>query len=225
MIMKEFIKASLLGLASASVLFAASEAKATTLTYTDTFPASTTEWSHNFSLPLFDPALGTLQSVYVQADENLTMSGTVQNHATGPESVSIRTGSLLTVTLPGSLGFLQPAPLASAQLYNLSAGGSAPYGPVSASDSVNYTYTAPADMASFVGTGSFTLPAFTQTQLRISGGGGNINVVLTTLAGADVEVQYVYQPNSEPVPDCGATGWLLSMTMVLVGALERKLRK
>ena len=126
--MKSLIKNSLLGLATAALLLAASEAMAVTLTYTDVYPPGTTEWSHNFVLQQFNPALGSLQSVYIEANESVDINGTVQNTSTGPQSFTFRAGSLLTVTLPGTLGFLQPSPLALAQAYNLPAGGSAPRG-------------------------------------------------------------------------------------------------
>jgi len=197
--MKILRKNSVVGLASVVLfLVAACEAKAATQTFTDVYPPGTTEWSHNFVLTQFNPALGSLQSVYIAASESVNLTGTVQNTSTGPQSFTFRAGSLLTVTLPGTLGFLQPSPLALAQAYNLPAGGSAPYGPVNASDSVNYTYTLPADMAWFIGTGTFTLPAFTQTQELIAGGGGNIIAQLSTIAGADVLVQYTYIPVPEP---------------------------
>jgi hypothetical protein len=196
--MKKLMKTSALGLASAVLLLMANEAKATTATYTATYPPSTTEWSHNFVLPLFDPSLGSLSSVYIAASESVNINGTVHNTSTGPQNFTFRSGSLLTVSLPGTLGFLQPSPLALAQAYSLPAGGSAPYGPINASDSVNYTYTLPGDMAWFIGAGTFTLPGFTQTQLLIVGGGGNITATLSTIAGAAVQVQYTYIPIPEP---------------------------
>jgi hypothetical protein len=192
------MKNSLLVLASTGLLLAANEAKATTDTYTANYGPATTEWNNNFILQLFDPSLGSLQSVYITASESANIDGTVQNTSDGPQTFTFRAGSLLKVTLPGALGYLQPSPLALAQDYNLPAGGSAPYGPVNASDSANYTYTSPADMAWFIGTGTFTLPGFTQTQELIAGGGGNIIASLNTIAGATVEVQYNYVPVPEP---------------------------
>jgi hypothetical protein len=207
--MKTFIKNRVLDLVSASLLLVASEAKAEMITSSAVFPGATTEWSHNFVLPLFDPSLGSLQSVYMMASESVDINGMVQNNATGPESFTIRVGSMLTVNLPGTLGVLQPSPLAMAQLYNLPSGGSSPYGPVNASDSVNYSYTSPADMNWFVGVGTFTLPAFTQTQELIAGGGGNARAVVSTRAGATVEVQYTYQPVPEATTFCDVALLLL----------------
>jgi len=187
-----------LSLASAGLLLTASEAKATTETFTYTHSPSTTEWSDNFILQEFNPALGSVTSVYISASEDVTMDGTVKNNATGPESFTFRAGSQLILTLPGALGSLMPSPLASAQAFNLPSGGTAPYGPVNASDSVNSTYTLPGDMALFIGAGTLNLPGYTQSQELISGGGGNISADLNTVAGATVEVQYNYVPVPEP---------------------------
>lgn len=177
-----------------------SETKTVVSTFSEVFPHSTTEWSHAFCLPQFDQAFGTLQSVRISASQTVSMAGTVQNSSTGPQNFTLRAGSLLTVDLPGSRGFLQPSPLALAELYNLPSGGTAPYGPITATDSVNYTYTSPADLAWFVGPGTFTLPGFTQTQEMILGGGGNVGALLNTLSGASVEVQYTYS-TSRSVPE------------------------
>lgn len=196
--MKRLVRSGLLSVASAGLLLAASEAKATTETFTATHSPSTTEWSDNFILQEFNPALGSLQSVYILASQSVSINGTVNNTATVSESFTFRAGSQLTVTLPGVLGFLQPSPLASAQAFNLPSGATAPYGPVNGSDSVNYTYTLPADMANFIGAGTLTLPGSTLSQELISGGGGNITASLTTVSGATVEVQYTYLPVPEP---------------------------
>ena len=211
--MKTFMKGSLFTVVGAGLLLAASEAKALTDTYTATYGPALTEWSHNFVMPLFDPGLGTLQSVYVMAREDVTIDGTVQNTSSNPQSFTFRAGSLLTITEPGPLGFLQPSPLAMAQAYNLPAGASAPYGPVNAGDSVNYTYTSPVDMAWFVGVGTFTLPGFTQTEELIAGGGGNIVAALNMIAGATVQVQFTYVP--EPA----------SLGVLALGGMVMLLRK
>ena len=196
--MKRLWKNSLLGWASLGLLLTASEAKAATETFTFPHPPSTTEWSDTFVLQQFNPALGSLQSVFIEATESVTINGAVNNTATVPESFTFRAGSQLILTLPGTLGSLLPSPLASAQAFNLASGGSALYGPVNASDTASSTYTLPADMASFIGAGTLNLPGVTQSQELIAGGGGNITAILNTVAGATVEVQYTYSAVPEP---------------------------
>jgi hypothetical protein len=187
-----------LGFASACLCLWASSAPAATSLSTATYSPAKAEWSNDFVLQSFDPALGSLQSVYIAVSEGIDVSGDVYNSSPGPESFSFRSGSLLTVSLPGTLGLLQPSPLASSTAYNLPGGESASYGPKSASDTVTMTYTAPADLAWFIGPGALTLHGFTQTQQLMSGGWGNIAATVITTAGASVEVQYSYVSVPEP---------------------------
>jgi len=213
--MKKLIKNTTLGLAGAGLLLAASQAMAQpfTITFTDTYGPAKTDWSHNFVLQKFNPAWGSLQAVYITATNTVNIDGTVQNTSTGPQSFTFKAGSTITVTLPGFLGSLQASPLATAQAFNLPAGVTAPYGPISASADANYTYTLPADMASFIGTGTMSLPGITQSTEIITGGGGNIVASLNTLSGATVWVTYTY------IPEPG------SLALLALGGVVMLLRK
>jgi hypothetical protein len=215
-IMKKLLANSLLALASAGLLLTASPAKAdTTPLYSDTYGPATTEWSRNFILPLFNPSLGSLTAVYIAASEAVNMSGSVSNRAASTENFKITEGSQLTVTIPGSLIFLSPSPTALGVTYTLASHTSAGYGPATPSDSVNYTYTAPADLAAFVGVGTFTAPGFTANITQIIGGGGNIDTSISTLATGSVSVQYTYVPIPEPG----------SLTLLVLGGAAMLLRK
>lgn len=215
----------LLGANAAQAIVMSSLSQTVVTAFVDVFPETTTDWSHTFCLPQFNPALGTLESVNILASQTMNMTGTIRNTSTRPQNFSLRAGSLLTVDLPGGFGFLQPSPLATAEVYQLPSGGVADYGPVSSTDTVSYAYTRPQDLDWFVGTGTFTLPGTTQTQEIILGGGGNIWARLNTVAGAAVEVQYTYRP-SQSVPE--ATTFLdLSLLLLLpLGAgIWRKLAR
>jgi hypothetical protein len=206
---------SLAGFASVCLCLLASSTQATTTNYTATYTPAKAEWSTDFVLQGFDPALGSLQSVYIAVSEGIEVSGEVYNSSPGPESFSFRSGSLLTVSLPGALGFLQPSPLAGSTAYNLPGGESASYGPKSASDTVTATYLAPSDIAWFIGPGVLTLHGFTQSQQLVGGGWGNITANVDTIAGATVEVQYYYVPVPEPS----------TLTLLLVGGTLMALRR
>jgi hypothetical protein len=215
-IMKRLLANSLLALASAGLLLTASQAKAVTSPlYTDTYGPTTTEWNHNFILPLFNPALGSLTAVYIAASESVNMSGSVSNRAASTENFNITEGSQLNVTIPGSLGYLAPSPTALAVFYTLPANGSAAYGPATPFNSVNYTYTLPADLAAFIGVGNFTSPSFTANITTIIGGGGNAVADITTLASGTVQVQYTY----EPIPEPG------SLALLVLGGATMLLRR
>ena len=191
-------KNSMLGLATAGLLLTAANVNAAFVNYSDSLGDTTTEWTHNFSLPEFNPALGTLTSVVISASQDVAVSGTVTNTAITTQSFTFRAGSQLTLNLPGSLGTLEPLPLGSTSSYTLSAGDSASYGPFTHTASDSQTFTAALDMALFEGTGNLTLPGTTASQEVISGGGGNISAALTTLSGAVVSVTYNYTAIPEP---------------------------
>ena len=214
--MKKLMKKGLLGVTSAGLLLVASQAMAdTTPLFTDTFGPATTEWNYNFTLPLFDPSLGTLTAVYVGAYADVNMFGSVSNRAATTEHFTLQEGSELTVMVPGSLGALYPSPTALAASYNLASHTSAMYGPSNATDFVDYTYTAPADLALFIGPGTFTENGQTANITTIVGGGGNVDTAVTTLASGEVEVQYTYIPIPEPA----------SLALLALGGAVMLLRK
>lgn len=207
------MKNVVLGVVSAALLVGTSKAE-TYITnsvgpFTDTLAPTTTEWNHIFEVQAFDPSLGSLVAVYVEVTENVTVSGSVQNLAATPASFNFQSGSVLTMTLPGMLGFLQPNPLALSQSYiSLAPGATAPYGPASASESADSTYYSP--LFGWTGAGKMVkLPAYTLTDQRILGQGGNVAAVLNTIAGATVSVTYYYIPEPGSVALLGLGGAVL----------------
>ncbi len=196
--MKPSVTRTLLSLTTVALLLLAGESRAETI-YTNTSiqPETTTEWSHDFILPKFDPSLGSLEAVHITATYELTMSGSVFNTSAGTQDFWFQAGSQLPVTLPGGLGVLEPLPLAREVHYVLPGGGSASYGPFTKSDTVDIILTG-TDMNPFIGTGNIDLPASTLTLELISGGGGNIGASLTTTAGATVTVEFFDSPVPEP---------------------------
>lgn len=197
--MKRLMKSVVLGLVGASLLVGTARAEIYITNsvgpFTDTLAPTTTEWNHVFQVQAFDAHLGSLVAVYVEVTENVDVSGFVQNTSAQKQSFFFRSGSLLTVTLPGALGFLQPNPLALTQTYtDLAPGATAPYGPASASESVDNMYFAPlSGWTSYTGQ-MVKFPAYTLTDERITGGGGNIVAAMNTIAGATVSVTYYYIP-------------------------------
>ena len=67
--MKRVICSSLVAMSLATA------AQAASITHTDAFPLSTTNWSDMLTIPKFDPALGTLTEV------SITLSGVVEGDA------------------------------------------------------------------------------------------------------------------------------------------------
>jgi len=75
-------------------------AGAENVAYCDSVPMQYVDWSHNFTLPKFDPNFGTLKSVDISLEVNL--SPQVQMENTGPRNFSINSTieSVLTLLLP-----------------------------------------------------------------------------------------------------------------------------
>jgi len=214
--MKRLMKNSMLALAGASLFLVGSEAKAITTNSvtTDTYGPATADWNHNFVLQQFNPALGSLQSVYIQVTESIEVSGTVANTGATSASFTFTPGSVLTVTMPGALGELIPNPNGIARFYTLPAGGSAPYVRSLGSDTVDTEFVLPADMEWFKGTGTFLMPSFTQVQNSFAGGGGKIVPSLVTMASGTIQVQYTYiasipEPAALSLLAMGGAMWLL----------------
>ncbi len=75
-------------------------AEAEIAVFCDTTELQDADWSGNFSLPKFDPNLGTLKTVEISLDFNLSQEVRTEN--TGPVNSSINstTESVLTLLLP-----------------------------------------------------------------------------------------------------------------------------
>jgi hypothetical protein len=173
-------------------------AQAATATYSATHSPSTPDWSDTFTLQAFNPNLGSLQSVYIQATETLSVSGSVYNSGPNSESFTFNAGSYLALTLPGTLGFLQPSPAGGSQPYTLASGATGIYSPLDTSDSAHANYTFTGDLAWFIGTAALNLPGTAHGTYQIVGGNGNIVPSLNKVCGATVQVQYTYAPVPEP---------------------------
>lgn len=216
--MKRLMKNIVLVLACASLLVGgASKASTNVVSETANYGPATSDWTNSFVLQQFNPALGSLQSVFISAAEDIDVNGTVVNNKSSSANFKFQSGSLLTVTLPGLLGTLQPNPMGVVSTYKKLAGfASASYGPTQASGSANTLFTLPADMAWFTGTGTFSLPSFTQVQNLITGGGGKISPSLVTTASGSVRVEYTFI-TAVPEP--------ASLSLLVLGGAMLLLRK
>ena len=77
---------------------------------TDTpIPLTSTDWSSSVPLTLFDPSLGTLQSVDLYVSSTLQTTLTVQNSADSASSGTAKTEVQVSVDGNPALDFLSPA--------------------------------------------------------------------------------------------------------------------
>ena len=159
--------------------------------------------SNALSFNLFNPSLGTLNSVVVAITATGNMSGNLTNTADTPQSFTFTETTDLNVgPFPDSLSTTFAPVLSASQIYtNLAGGGTAAFGPASPLDSSQgATYTATADLMGFTGVGTFGVPVSTMTGETVIGGGGNVLASLNTTAGVDVRITYNYTPIQAPEP-------------------------
>lgn len=179
---------------------------AATLTYVGDVPPQTTDLNTLVpNLFRFDPSLGTLLSVEVSLATSVTTEFSLTNNATVPNTALVQT--LLDVNLEstdpgidGLLGALTSNLSVSTGRLVYAVGETKKIGPLSDSDSSTKLFTAAGDLALFLGTGALDFRLTTLTTTNTSGGGGNLQVVQTSLAGGQVVISYNYEPAAIPEP-------------------------
>lgn len=185
----------------------------------------------SFSLQLFDPSLGALQSVELSFDGSVTEQVRVFNSNAVDKGYTNASASVLntvSVSLPGLVSFSS----------RLTATASAASGTVSAGQTAYFSGSAnPLNMATlledatavsrFVGLGGAD---HTTALFLVSSGLGTVGGTAASgvyfgsraLALGDVTVSYLYQPVSAvPLP---ASAWLLGSGVLSMGAFMRRRR-
>jgi len=165
-------------------------ANAESIIYTDTVPTRPMRWNDSLTLPRFDPTLGILTSVELTLTGTITGSTSYTNQVNAVTEVSIEIPANLRLRTP-TTGLLNAGGTIFAFTENIGPFGS---GARSFSGDVAnaITYTAPDDLAPFVGLGQFTAPV-TATSSFIAGGDvGNFDFSVRTRANATALVRYQY---------------------------------
>jgi hypothetical protein len=202
---------------AAALLFSAGHSRAQegVYSFTSTQPQTTGPWANRFSLPQFDPALGSLEAVRMQVTFNVTVSGSVFNAGNTLQDFGFAYACLMPVTLPQRLGSLLAQPLMQEIHYTLDPGGRASYGPYSATDTKWVEFTG-AGMAPFIGTGSILFSAETFAWPCVHGGDGKVEASLTVQSDATFTVKYFDAPVPEPT-SAALLPLALSFAMVAAG--------
>jgi SdrD B-like domain len=162
------------------------------VSYTATIPSEQTDFTASTSVPKFNPAMGTLDSVDLTFATSGNMQGTLINLGPADEAFTFQEGVNVTLS-DGTTTLLSPN-LSETQTYpSVAPEVPTPFGPFAPIASATVEYTSGPQFDEFnAGPGSQDLTVSTLTTTVITGGGGNIHSMLTTSVGATATVTYNY---------------------------------
>jgi hypothetical protein len=182
-----------------------------TLTFSDSIPVTNTNWSLSVTLPKFDPALGTLQTVTLTLDGHIEGQAAVESTDASPTTITTMFQanltlarpdmSILAVVIPQVTNMANLSPFDGVIDFRGTSGITYPNLMQNASQSV--TSPPPAsDLPLFTGTGTITLPV-TAVGTSTAIGSGNVITQFATRASAVVTVVYQFAP---VIVDCNGNG-------------------
>lgn len=178
-----------------------------TIAQTITVPSTPTNFTKPISLQQFDPSLGTLTAVDITVDGTLTADIEAENTSvTSPSTITATVAGTLTVTAPG-VNLVAPLSSSAGVFHATTFDGKLDFagtsgfdfGSQSASMSQSLGFTKPADLASFVGSGSLA-GSVIATENSTASGGGNLQSTSTATATATIRVVYTYTPSNSLAP-------------------------
>lgn len=220
--MKKYIS-MLAGVAMVGLV--AGNAQAATISDSFTNPLTTTEINQVGTLDLFDPNLGTLTGVQFNFDGSAQTIITLTNNASTAQNVSA-TGSvelyLSSTNLALNALFGNPVISLSMPTGVQAIAGNGIYVSPLLIDSDSGGYGV-ANLAAFIGPGTFSVTCTSLSGITLVGGGGNIGSDQETSARCGAEIIYTYSttPNGE-VPEPAS---MLLLGSGLLGLAARARRR
>lgn len=184
--------------------------------FSDSVPLQSTNWNTTVSIPKFNPALGTLQSIQFTLSGNVQGTARAESLDASPTIVNTQFSADITLTRPDLSVIVVTIPIANFTdafgpfdgTIDFAGTSGITHPGINASDSdVVVSPPPPSDLALFTGLGNIVLPVNANGTSTASGS-GNLITQFTTQAQCTVEVCYTYEVNTPPVftePTCGAT--------------------
>lgn len=196
-----------------------------TLVRSASIAPTATDWSNGLSIGQFDPALGTLTAVDIVNAGSITSQIKVENVDSAAATITATVSGSLTLSGAGFDSLVTDS--SSSKTYPAAVFDGAidfdgpsghDFGPQTTTGSKKLTITAPADLTSFIGTGSVTLTEVAHATSAASGA-GNLVAQIHTTASAQVSIVYHYIPSNSLKPG----GYTIVQTRQPAGFFDGKL--
>jgi hypothetical protein len=177
----------------------AAGAQANTITYSGSVGLARTSWTNSITVPQFNPALGSLDSIQFILDGHVEGSAAFENKDASPATVTMDLQALLKLYRPDNSVLVLTLPVATTS-DNASAwdglddfGGTSgkTYSGLAANSSDSAITSSAADILLFTGIGNITLP-LTAAGASTGSGAGNLLLQFSTDASANATVIYNY---------------------------------
>jgi PEP-CTERM motif len=192
----------MLGLGIVLALGDAAATQAATITFSDSIPLTTTDWTDSVSIPLFDPSQGTLTSILFTLGGGIQGSIALENLDSSPIAVTGTLQAIITLERPDNSDLAVVLPTASTSTVLDPFDGAIDFnGPSGESltglaSTASTTATSPppaSDLTMFTGVGVVVLPVTAEGN-SVATGSGNLATVFLTSASANVDVTYTFTP-------------------------------
>jgi hypothetical protein len=193
----KIMRALLIGVAAVSVFTAV--AQADTISYSSSIPLATTNWDSSITIPLFDPSLGTLDSIQFSLSGHVEGSAGFENKDAEPATITMDLQAFLKLQRPDNSVLVLTMPVASTSdnasawdgIDDYAGTSGKTYPNLMADSSDSATSSSAADLALFTGVGNITLPV-TAVGASTGSGAGNLLLQFSTFASAGATVTYNY---------------------------------
>lgn len=215
-------------LLAAVLLAGTAQAQAASISFEDSVPMATTDWTDTLTVSQFDSSLGTLTGVQVYFEGNVLSDMILDNdNATGVNVVgsvnAVISGGFQGLSLSiNAVGGTGVQALGADDSGNTDAAGDGGVDEVTITDISGFDsmLLSVGPSASWIGGGTLSTTGLgTFAGFGISGGGGNVDASVSTQASALLRVTYIYDDGSVPAP---APIALLGLGLVALGLRRRK---
>lgn len=182
------------------LLVPAAALQADTVSYDDTINLTATNWDSSVTIPLFNPALGTLNSIKFTLEGHVEGSAKFESLDGEPATVLMQLGANIVLKRPDLSTLVVVLPVVNTSDDVSAFDGTADFGGTSGktyndlvADKTESTTSPPpvSDLALFTGLGNIILPV-TASGASNGSGAGNLLLQFNTAASAKVTVEYDY---------------------------------